>query len=112
MQMLDSHPVATVQQFIVQSLTFDPDNKAARLLLKRVKLLESIKTAGNDAFKQGDYTTALIEYQKFLDEKAEGVVTAKVLSNRATVYGKVHSPKPSFRNSMSRLMTATRLSTF
>jgi DnaJ family protein C protein 7 len=92
MYLLDSHPVATVRQFIVQCLTFDPDNQAARLLLKHVKLLEQIKTAGNDAFKSSDYETALAEYESFLETVSpDSIARGKVLSNRATVYGKVCS---------------------
>lgn len=91
MHLLDSHPVSTIQQFIVQSLTFDPDNKKARLFLKYVKSLEAIKTAGNEAFKAGDYDKSLLEYGNFLEYNTEeySVIKAKVLSNRATVFGKV-----------------------
>jgi DnaJ family protein C protein 7 len=108
MHLLDSHPVSTVQQFIIQCLTFDPDNKPARLLLKHVKLLEQIKTAGNDAFKSGDYETALIEYERFLETVSTvSIARGKVVSNRATVYGKVYLFSYfSFRNIRKVLMTA------
>ena len=90
MHLLDSHPVTTVQQFLVQSLTFDPDMKKAKLLLKRVKLLESMKKEGNELFQQRSYAAAIESYNKFLAEDPHGgVIRAKVLSNRAACFSMV-----------------------
>ena len=90
MHLMDSHPLSTVQQFLTQALTFDPDMKKARLLLKRVKLLESIKKEGNDFFQQKDYTAAVECYNRFVQEDPQGgVIRAKVLSNRAACFSMV-----------------------
>ena len=101
MHLLDSHPFPTIQQYIAQCLTFDPDHQDARSLLKRIRQLESIKKSGNDFFKQGSYQDALEEYNRFLNENPEGISKVKVLSNRATVYSKVSRGNiscPSMRN--------------
>ncbi|KAI9345658.1 hypothetical protein BDR26DRAFT_800273 [Obelidium mucronatum] len=86
----DSHPIPNVLQFCTQALTFDPDNKRARTLLKKIKALEAVKKEGNDAYGQQNWDLAELTYSKWLDEVDDlgGVVRCKVLSNRAMVRSK------------------------
>ncbi len=89
MYMLESHPISTVNQYLSTGLNYDPDNKKARNLFKHIKKLESIKNAGNEAFKTGDLDAALTSYDEFLTLDPNGAITrAKVLSNRAIVYSR------------------------
>ncbi|KAI9338394.1 hypothetical protein DFJ73DRAFT_628649 [Zopfochytrium polystomum] len=92
----DSHGLPHIQQVLQKALTFDPDNRNALTLLRRIKHLESVKKEGNDAYQNGDNASAEALYSKFLDEDsnsgspgAMGVVRVKVLSNRATVRSKL-----------------------
>ncbi|KAJ3012603.1 UNVERIFIED_CONTAM: hypothetical protein HDU68_001117 [Siphonaria sp. JEL0065] len=85
----NSHPLPNVIQFLTQALTFDPDNKRARLFLKKIKALEIVKKEGNDAYGQQDWDKAEEKYSEWLEEDfIGGVVRAKVLSNRAMVRSK------------------------
>ncbi|KAI8846137.1 hypothetical protein BC829DRAFT_376017 [Chytridium lagenaria] len=86
----DTHAITHVQQVLQQALAFDPDNKRARAFLKRIKLLESLKKEGNDAFGAGNWAAALDAYTRYIDEDTDGgVVKVKVLSNRSTVRSKL-----------------------
>jgi DnaJ family protein C protein 7 len=90
MYLLDSHPIATVVQFLSTSLSYDPDNKNARLLFKHVKKLEKLKEAGNEYFKAGDWQNAIDTYTEFINNDPEGgAVLAKIYSNRAIVYNRL-----------------------
>ncbi|KAJ3216885.1 hypothetical protein HDU67_008792 [Dinochytrium kinnereticum] len=100
----DTHPVTHVQQVLQQALAFDPDNKRARSFLKRVKLMESLKKEGNDAFGRGDLAVAIDAYTRFLDEDPEGgVVKVKVLSNRATVKSKMGNHTESMKDATAAI---------
>lgn len=89
MYMLASHPIATVTQYLSRALSYDPDNKNARTLFKLIKKLDQLKTAGNDAFKEGKYDAALEAYGDYLSQDPDGAISrAKVLSNRAIVYSR------------------------
>ncbi|KAI8612005.1 DnaJ domain-containing protein, partial [Chytriomyces sp. MP71] len=91
----DSHPFTHVIQLLSNALAYDPDNKRARLFLKKVRALEAIKKEGNDAYGASNWDTAEEKYTQFLEDDAfGGVVRAKVLSNRAMVRSKAgrHSP--------------------
>lgn len=80
----------TVPKLLSQALSFDPDNQRARLLLKKIKQLESMKNKGNVAFKAGQYEEAQEAYGQYLEADDEGgVMKAKVLSNRAIVRSKL-----------------------
>ena len=76
----------------------DPDFIPAKKLLKRVKIVEKGKEAGNQAFKSAQYSVAIDNYTEALSalqtegddsEIGEGKVKAVLLSNRATAYTKV-----------------------
>ena len=88
MHILDSHPHSTILQFLTQCLTFDPDHNYARLMLKRIKVLEAVKKEGNEAFKEQNYDLAIEKYDLLIASGCEGVIKAKILSNRATCYNK------------------------
>ena len=85
---LDKQPVDQILKVLVRTLSLDPDNAAARILLKKIKNWEAIKKAGNDAFGASDWNTAKEKYTEFLT-LAEGVPRAKGLSNRANVFSKL-----------------------
>lgn len=90
MYFLESHPIATINQYLSTALNFDPDNKNARTLFKLAKRLEAIKQKGNGAYKDADWNSALEAYNEFCAEDPFGAITrAKVLSNRAIIYSKV-----------------------
>lgn len=103
--------MSTVQQFLVQALAFDPDFKKARLLLKRVKLLESIKKQGNEYFQQGKWNDALESYASFLEQADQlSILTAKVYSNRATIYSKLSEYAKSIQDVTTSLDLIDQLS--
>lgn len=90
MYMLESHSIATINQYLSTALNYDPDNKNARTLFKLIKKLEALKNSGNDAYKCGDWAGALMIYDEFLLLNQTGAITkAKVLSNRAIVSSKM-----------------------
>lgn len=90
MYLLESHPIATINQYLSTALSFDPDNKNARTLFKLAKKLEAIKVQGNEAYKNSDWDAALEAYNEFCSQDIYGAITrAKVLSNRAIVYAKL-----------------------
>jgi DnaJ homolog subfamily C member 7 len=90
MYMLDSHPIATINQFLSTGLQYDPDNKNARILFKHIKKLEKLKDVGNEYFKAGDWENAIINYSAYIENDPKGgAIKAKIYSNRAIVYNRV-----------------------
>ncbi|TIA90163.1 hypothetical protein E3P99_01672, partial [Wallemia hederae] len=76
----------------------DPDFKPAKALLKRTRVVERGKEAGNNSFKQSNFDDAISHYTEALNalvtdggdaEVGEGKVKAVLLSNRATAYSKM-----------------------
>ncbi|TIC12958.1 TPR-like protein, partial [Wallemia mellicola] len=75
----------------------DPDFTPAKKLLKRTRIVERGKEAGNVAFKSAQYEEAIEKYTEALSalsdddqgEIGEGKVKAVLLSNRATTYSKM-----------------------
>jgi DnaJ family protein C protein 7 len=64
--------------------------------MKRIKLVEQLKTAGNDAFKQGKNEEAIAKYTEAMDADPENETMRTILfSNRAAAYVKVRL-SPSF----------------
>jgi hypothetical protein len=58
--------------------------------MKRIKLVEQLKTAGNDAFKQGKNEEAIAKYTEAMDADPENETMRTILfSNRAAAYVKV-----------------------
>ncbi|KAK4698598.1 hypothetical protein P7C70_g7674, partial [Phenoliferia sp. Uapishka_3] len=80
-----NHPQAILHA--QQALRTDPDYVLARNLLRKVKLLDSTKDAGNEAFKASKFSEAIEKYTECIeiDDENESF-KATVLSNRATAY--------------------------
>ena len=75
------------------ALRTDPDYILARTLLRKVKLLDATKDAGNEAFKANKFTEAIEKYTECMAIDPENeTFQATVLSNRATAFLKVRSP--------------------
>ena len=72
------------------ALRNDPDHAEAKMLLKKARLVESTKEAGNDLFKRGQHTEAIAKYTECLDllEPENESLRTTLLSNRATAHGK------------------------
>ncbi|KAL8277416.1 hypothetical protein RQP46_010138 [Phenoliferia psychrophenolica] len=69
------------------ALRTDPDYVLARTLLRKVKLLDATKDAGNEAFKTSQFTLAIEKYTECMAIDPENeTFRATVLSNRATAY--------------------------
>ncbi|BGP15680.1 hypothetical protein JCM10213_006149 [Rhodosporidiobolus nylandii] len=67
-----------------QALANDPDFSKARLLMKRIKLVDSLKEAGNEAFKAGRTEEAVAKYTECMEADPENEpMRATLLSNRA-----------------------------
>ncbi|KAI9218104.1 hypothetical protein BC828DRAFT_407907, partial [Blastocladiella britannica] len=77
------------QAHLQQALAYDPDMKAARVLFRLVKQVDSVKEAGNAAFKRGDLDEAVAKYTDALalDPTAKNL-HSKLYSNRAMVLAK------------------------
>ncbi|KAK9479355.1 hypothetical protein V1514DRAFT_328419 [Lipomyces japonicus] len=70
----------------LEALRVDPDHKVARNLLKISREVEKKKNEGNEAFKRGDFNSALNLYTAALEVDKENKSTnSKIYSNRATV---------------------------
>lgn len=88
--LLESHPFSSVQALLQNALAYDPDNKKARLLNRKLKLVESVKKEGNDAFASENYILADEIYTRIInDDTDSAMMKIKVLSNRATSRSKV-----------------------
>lgn len=73
-----------------QCLRADPDNSAYVALTKKVRLLESRKKAGDEAFKRGQYQEAVAAWTECLGvDPSLKAFNAKLYNNRATAYGKL-----------------------
>ncbi len=73
-----------------QAVRSDPDNGAYVSLLKKVRLLESKKKEGDEAFKQGRYQAAIDAWTECLAVDPEHKsFNAKLYNNRATAFGKL-----------------------
>lgn len=84
-----------------RAMQLDPDFKPAKLLLKKVKLIEKAKEAGNAAFKSNDSQKAVEHYTEALEaldapledddnsKVGKGRVKAILLGNRATALNKM-----------------------
>ncbi|KDE07038.1 hypothetical protein MVLG_02616 [Microbotryum lychnidis-dioicae p1A1 Lamole] len=78
-----NHPQAIAH--CQQALRNDPDYVLARTLLRQVKLVDSLKDAGNEAFKMNRLDRAIAKYSEALAVDPENdVLRATLLSNRAT----------------------------
>ena len=73
-----------------QALSYDPDFKSARMLLKTVQRLDKLKEEGNAAFKSGRIPKSIDVYTEALsvDPSNKGN-NAKLLSNRAMAKTKI-----------------------
>lgn len=68
----------------------DPDNSEYRGLIKKYKLMESTKEAGNKAFKANDLEGAIRSWGEALTvDKANKSFNSKLYCNRAAAYAKV-----------------------
>ncbi|KAI5479814.1 DnaJ family protein [Pseudohyphozyma bogoriensis] len=77
-----------------EALRNDPDFTLARTLLRKVKLLDSLKDAGNDAFKNNRLQEAIDKYTEGLEVDPENdSYRSTLLSNRATAYQKLKEPE-------------------
>ena len=73
-----------------QALRLDPDYTRAREQLKKLKLIDQKKAAGNDAFKRGSLDEAHTLYSEaLLVDPDNRDVVAKLYCNRATVCSKL-----------------------
>lgn len=72
------------------ALRNDPDFTLARTLLKKVRRLDSLKDAGNDAFKAGRLDEAVEKYSEALTAAEDNdTLRATLLSNRASAHLRV-----------------------
>ncbi|KAL7749335.1 hypothetical protein RI367_005206 [Sorochytrium milnesiophthora] len=73
-----------------QALTMDPDHQQTKLLLRKVRALESAKEEGNKAFQAQQYADAVRLYTHALTvDPANTATNAKLYSNRATAHAKL-----------------------
>ncbi|GAA6039908.1 hypothetical protein JCM8097_006794 [Rhodosporidiobolus ruineniae] len=67
-----------------EALRNDPDFSKARMLMKRVRAIDALKEAGNEAFKAGRTDEAVAKYTEAMDADPENeTMRATLLSNRA-----------------------------
>lgn len=71
-----------------EALRNDPDFAPARTLVRRIRHLDALKDAGNDAFKKSDWDTAIAKYTEALEavDVENDQLRATLLSNRATAH--------------------------
>lgn len=125
LRLLDRHPASSLLSMLSNALSYDPDHKAAKLLVKRIRALEKLKTAGNEAFKDQKFDEAMEKYtewleleQSLLPDEAEsthsvlfgGVPLVKVYSNRATVQSRLGRFKEAAADCTCALKELSRLS--
>ncbi|AIO02189.1 DNAJ domain protein, putative [Leishmania panamensis] len=75
---------ASAQNILRETLQMDPDNTKARVLLKRIRSIESHKDAGNAAFKNKNAKEAVMEYTQAVEcDLTNARMNATLRSNRA-----------------------------
>ncbi|CAM43811.2 putative DNAJ domain protein [Leishmania braziliensis MHOM/BR/75/M2904] len=75
---------ASAQNILRETLQMDPDNTKARVLLKRIRAIESHKDAGNAAFKNKNAKEAVMEYTQAVEcDLTNARMNATLRSNRA-----------------------------
>ncbi|GAA5904965.1 hypothetical protein JCM6882_002406 [Rhodosporidiobolus microsporus] len=75
-----------------EALRNDPDFTKARILMKGVRLVDSLKEAGNEAFKAGRTDEAVAKYTEAMEADPENEpMRATLLSNRAAAHMKAKS---------------------
>ncbi|CAG8586689.1 6487_t:CDS:2 [Paraglomus brasilianum] len=74
-----------------EALRCDPDHSTARLLRKKVRLVEQQKNSGNEAVKKCDYATAYNIYTSALEIDPDNLLAnSKLYSNRALALMKLN----------------------
>ncbi|KAJ3122256.1 hypothetical protein HK100_012071 [Physocladia obscura] len=107
----DSHSLDHVVKVLANALTYDPDNKRARVFLKKIKSLEAAKKEGNEAYGAANWELAESKYNAWLqDDTVGGVVRVKVLSNRAMVFSKIGRHTACINDCKAAIDLLTRLS--
>lgn len=77
-------------QSLQEAARQDPDNSEYRGLIKKYKLMESTKEAGNKAFKANDLEGAIRSWGEALTvDKTNKSFNSKLYCNRAAAYAKV-----------------------
>ncbi len=80
----------SASKHLQQCVRSDPDNSAYTGLLKKARLLEVRKKAGDEAFKRGQYQEAVDAWTECLGvDPALRAFNAKLHNNRATAFGKL-----------------------
>ncbi|GAA6013940.1 hypothetical protein JCM10207_000179 [Rhodosporidiobolus poonsookiae] len=70
-----------------EALRNDPDFSKARMLMKRIRAVDALKEAGNEAFKAGRTDDAVAKYTEAMDADPENeTMRATLLSNRAAAH--------------------------
>jgi DnaJ family protein C protein 7 len=71
-------------QHFRQALSYDPDNKKARVYLKLVRRLDELKASGNADYKAGRWSSAVDKYTEALEvDPLNKGTNSKLLQNRA-----------------------------
>ena len=82
--LLGSHTAEQILPLLNNALAYDPECRSARVMSKKIKNLESLKTQGNDAFKTGKLSEAADIYSKCVEADTDsGLFSVKSYSNRA-----------------------------
>ncbi|KPI88193.1 putative DNAJ domain protein [Leptomonas seymouri] len=75
---------SSAQNILRETLQMDPDNAKARVLLKKIRAIETHKDAGNAAFKTKSAKEAVDEYTQAIDcDPTNARMSATLRSNRA-----------------------------
>lgn len=82
---------ASAQKHFQEVLRHDPDNENARVVLKRIKKIESQKSAGNDAFTSGRYKEAVDLYSETINlDSLNDDLNGTLYCNRAAALMKLN----------------------
>lgn len=74
----------TCQLLLRESLISDPDNKASKMLRKKIQLMEATKEEGNTAFKSKSYQVAIDAYTRAIEiDPLNKKYSSMVRGNRA-----------------------------